>query len=434
MAEPAAEPRRRRSYTPAKMRGMRSAGLSGLRDGRSRADDPPRRSPAWSTGAASEPRKPTIADLGRHKREASAAGAADAGALENYRRVHMPRRRLARWCGLPRFQEAVVGFYVRACTGRDGGTGEPTYRLCRIEGVATKERYSLPESAGGVGTDRHLTLSFGRQLCTVRIAQVSDKRPTADDVADLVRQLRADGMEGAVLTAGEAVGLRNRQDGLVGPSAGGSPDPSDGTRNSPSSGEAKASTSVRARAALRLAVASAVRHPNGEVDPALLEGAVERGVPRQTVLSLARAGRVREQRSRQRKRRRDAADGRRGRGKRVKSERVKSELVKSEGAKSEKSEPNGGGDEDGKEAVEEEADEMTYAPYRPSKLRYGAAHPDPVVENATLAAVDPPDVRYNLAMPADIIAEGRLSDLQVRFPFLCVCVLLFKPRNLFALC
>ncbi|EJK76553.1 hypothetical protein THAOC_01679, partial [Thalassiosira oceanica] len=48
------------------------------------------------------------------------------------------------------------------------------------------------------------------------------------------------------------------------------------------------------------------------------------------------------------------------------------------------------------EAVEEEADEMTYAPYRPSKLRYGLAHPDPVVENATLAAVEPPDSRRHL--------------------------------------
>ncbi|EJK75907.1 hypothetical protein THAOC_02355 [Thalassiosira oceanica] len=80
-----------------------------------------------------------------------------------------------------------------------------------------------------------------------------------------------------------------------------------------------------------------------------------------------------------------------------------------ERVKSENAEPNNVPTE----AVEEEADEMTYAPYRPSKLRYGLAHPDPVVENATLAAVEPPDVTYNLALPADIIGEGRLSDLQV---------------------
>eukprot|EP00957_Ditylum_brightwellii_P093255 7101101-Ditylum_brightwellii.AAC.1 len=40
-------------------------------------------------------------------------------------------------------------------------------------------------------------------------------------------------------------------------------------------------------------------------------------------------------------------------------------------------------------------------------------HPDPVVENSTLSAVEPPGVEYNLAMPADVIAKGKLSNLQL---------------------
>jgi hypothetical protein len=35
------------------------------------------------------------------------------------------------------------------------------------------------------------------------------------------------------------------------------------------------------------------------------------------------------------------------------------------------------------------------------------------VENASLAAVPPPDINYNLAMPADVIQKGKLSDLQL---------------------
>ena len=35
------------------------------------------------------------------------------------------------------------------------------------------------------------------------------------------------------------------------------------------------------------------------------------------------------------------------------------------------------------------------------------------MENATLSAVDPPDVTYNLAMPASILSEGKLSNLQL---------------------
>ena len=38
---------------------------------------------------------------------------------------------------------------------------------------------------------------------------------------------------------------------------------------------------------------------------------------------------------------------------------------------------------------------------------------DPVVENSTLSAVAPPDVTYNLAMPASILSEGKLSNLQL---------------------
>ena len=129
---------------------------------------------------------------------------------------------------------------------------------------------------------------------------------------------------------------------------------------------------------------------------------------------------------RPRKRRRDGSDGRQY----GKSEgRVKSEKVKSENAKPNDDE-NENENDGRREAIEEEADEITYAPYRPSKLGYGMAHPDPVVENATLAAVEPPDITYNLALPADIISEGKLSDLQVRlFRFRLGSSLLTSDRH-----
>ena len=42
------------------------------------------------------------------------------------------------------------------------------------------------------------------------------------------------------------------------------------------------------------------------------------------------------------------------------------------------------------------AEGVTFTDYRPAKLSYGAPHPDPVVETASLAAVEPPDVTYEL--------------------------------------
>lgn len=47
-----------------------------------------------------------------------------------------------------------------------------------------------------------------------------------------------------------------------------------------------------------------------------------------------------------------------------------------------------------REAQEDENHEdlLSYSAYRPVKLKFGMPHPDPVVENASLAAVAPPDI------------------------------------------
>ena len=63
--------------------------------------------------------------------------------------------------------------------------------------------------------------------------------------------------------------------------------------------------------------------------------------------------------------------------------------------------------DDGAEAeAEEDEEEIAYKAYRPAKLKYGVDHPYPVVENATLDAVAPPDVTYNLASEFRIPYRG----------------------------
>ena len=52
---------------------------------------------------------------------------------------------------------------------------------------------------------------------------------------------------------------------------------------------------------------------------------------------------------------------------------------------------------------------MTFTDYRPAKLGYGAPHPDPVVETASLAAVEPPDVTYELHLQARCPHAGTVS-------------------------
>lgn len=55
----------------------------------------------------------------------------------------------------------------------------------------------------------------------------------------------------------------------------------------------------------------------------------------------------------------------------------------------------------------------TFMDYVPSKLRFGDPHPDPVVETASLAAVDPPDISYTLAAQEELVTGGRVSALQL---------------------
>ena len=50
--------------------------------------------------------------------------------------------------------------------------------------------------------------------------------------------------------------------------------------------------------------------------------------------------------------------------------------------------------------------------HAPSKLQVGSAHPDPVVETASLAAVEPPDITYTLHLD-DLIKKKLLSGLQL---------------------
>ncbi|KAK6058593.1 hypothetical protein COOONC_03840 [Cooperia oncophora] len=55
----------------------------------------------------------------------------------------------------------------------------------------------------------------------------------------------------------------------------------------------------------------------------------------------------------------------------------------------------------------------TYADYVPAKLRSGVAHPDSVVETASLSSVAPPDVKYQISIPEYLIDNGSISALQL---------------------
>ncbi|MCC6357352.1 MAG: strawberry notch family protein [Phycisphaerales bacterium] len=60
-------------------------------------------------------------------------------------------------------------------------------------------------------------------------------------------------------------------------------------------------------------------------------------------------------------------------------------------------------------------DGSVYAAYRVQKALVNGSEPHPanVVESVAMASVEPPDPTYQLHLPADVIREGRISDIQI---------------------
>ncbi|OQV20973.1 Protein strawberry notch-like protein 1 [Hypsibius exemplaris] len=69
------------------------------------------------------------------------------------------------------------------------------------------------------------------------------------------------------------------------------------------------------------------------------------------------------------------------------------------------------------EHIQDEEDGLvqgdTFADYVPAKLDIGIRHPDHVVETTSLRSVQPPDIRYELNLPARLIDKGLLSSVQL---------------------
>ena len=74
--------------------------------------------------------------------------------------------------------------------------------------------------------------------------------------------------------------------------------------------------------------------------------------------------------------------------------------------------PAASSSEDDDEEEDEDNAGETFMEYRPRKLEYGCPHPDPVVETASLAAVEPPDITHKLHLD-DLVEACKLSGLQL---------------------
>lgn len=73
------------------------------------------------------------------------------------------------------------------------------------------------------------------------------------------------------------------------------------------------------------------------------------------------------------------------------------------------------------EGFDDAVDDVSYTVYQPRKLKLGAPHPDPVVENNSMAAVDPPELWYRLKLQVQWHSKRSVAEIRVCecSPFKC---------------
>jgi RNA polymerase-associated protein RTF1 len=148
--------------------------------------------------------------------------AADSGApvveanLEDFIKVTVPRRRLARWCNEPFFQASVLECFVRLFIGEDE-KGDKCYRLCEIIDVNVGVKtYMFPvanKKEKPISTNKTLRLKFGNSERDFPMSLVSNAPPEEQDVLKYIsvqKNLRQE-----VLSKRRANQLRRLQDNLI---------------------------------------------------------------------------------------------------------------------------------------------------------------------------------------------------------------------------
>jgi RNA polymerase-associated protein RTF1 len=141
---------------------------------------------------------------------------APAAGLEDFLKVTIPRRRLARWCNEPFFKAAVIECFVRLFIGEDD-SGEKVYRLCEIVDVVTDTKmHKFPitkQNEKPVQTNKVLRLRFANSERNFPMSLVSDMPPLEADVQKYITAQR--NIRGEVLSKRRAAKLRRLQDHLV---------------------------------------------------------------------------------------------------------------------------------------------------------------------------------------------------------------------------
>lgn len=85
--------------------------------------------------------------------------------------------------------------------------------------------------------------------------------------------------------------------------------------------------------------------------------------------------------------------------------------------------------QDEEEGFDDAVDDVSYTVYCPKKLHIGVPHPDPVVENTSMAAVDPPELWYDLKLQVCMCVFTRVPPRVGRATFASSQAFIFMFRD-----
>eukprot|EP00940_MAST-03C_sp_MAST-3C-sp2_P002186 g2186.t1 len=107
---------------------------------------------------------------------------------EEMNRVRIPRTNFEKWWDEFYFDDAIRGAYVRYCIGMHKMTHERTYRCCKIEGVADRNKYkTVYKMPSGRTTSLRLILSVGGTSKDCKLDMISDHRFTKREIDHWMR-------------------------------------------------------------------------------------------------------------------------------------------------------------------------------------------------------------------------------------------------------
>jgi RNA polymerase-associated protein RTF1 len=127
--------------------------------------------------------------------------------LNDIERIRVGRSRLAKVCYFPRFDETMIGCFVRVCIGQDTQSRQNEYRLAVVKGIVTGSPYLVDATpvVQPFYTDQYVLLAHGQSQKQWTFMHCSDSKVTEKEFNRWKNQVEIDKMSVTTKAEGEKI-------------------------------------------------------------------------------------------------------------------------------------------------------------------------------------------------------------------------------------